>query len=350
MALLALGLARAGSPCPWSSAPALADLESSCTCDYNLARELSVQCDAVDFVQLLQGLRRYASGQQPRIDLLYVNNSTIGLLRNASFAGLRIVNLQLSSCRIKGLEPEALLGQESSLRSLNLRDNELQDVPREALGLLKNLTVLDLSRNRIVRVPERIFAGHRLVTLKLAGNSELALEPASFRGLESTIKNLNLMGTRQRKLPEALKGLGALAFLDLSQNSIRELGGSGGFQGLNSLTGLNLERNLIQAIGPDAFEGVSSTLSSLSLLNNLIPEFPTAAIASLRELKVSETEGEMKTRGFHLFLLPRLLYSRGLLFFVFFFFLFFLIPNKIMTRHRVALFRVRIKQQERRIF
>lgn len=282
-------LAWAGSPCPWSSAPALADLENSCTCDYNLARELSVQCDVVDFAQLLQGLRRYASGQQQgtRIDLLYVNNSTIGLLRNATFAGLRIVNLQLSSCKIKGLEPEALMGQESSLRSLNLRDNELQDVPKVALSPLKNLTVLDLSRNRIVRVPERVFAGHKLVTLKLAGNNELALEPASFRGLEATLKNLNLMGTRQRKLPEALKGLGVLAFLDLSQNSIRELGGSGGFQGLNSLTGLNLERNLIQAIGPDAFEGISSTLSSLSLLNNLIPEFPSAAIASLRELKVS---------------------------------------------------------------
>lgn len=285
LALLA-GSSRASSPCPWS-AQALADLESSCTCDYNLARELSVQCESVDFAQLLSALRRFAAGQAgARVDLLYVNNSTVGLLRNNSFSGFRVANLQLSGCKLKGLEPEAFAGQEASLRSLNLRDNELQDIPREALAGLKNLTVLDLSRNRITRVPEHVFQGHKLVTLKLAGNNELALEPASFRGLEGTLKNLNLMGTRQRRLPEALKGLGVLAFLDMSQNSIRELGGSTGFQGLGSLTGLNLERNLIQAIGADAFAGVSATLSSLSLLNNLIPEFPTSAIATLRELKV----------------------------------------------------------------
>uniref|UniRef100_A0ABD2XEQ8 LRRCT domain-containing protein n=1 Tax=Trichogramma kaykai TaxID=54128 RepID=A0ABD2XEQ8_9HYME len=280
---LATGAAQS-SPCPWSSQQ-LTDLENSCTCDYNLAYELAVQCDYVDFNQLLQALRRYAS-QQARIDILYVNNSTVGTLRNNTFQGLRVVNLQLSGCKIKTIENNAFAGQENTLRNLNLRDNELHEVPRQALTNLKNLTILDLSKNKINRVPEHCFLGHRLNTLKLIGNAELQLETASFRGLESTLKNLNLMGTRQRKLPEALRGLKALAFLDLSQNSIRELGGSNAFQGLNSLTGLNLERNLIQSIGPDAFAGVSSTLSSLSLLNNLIPEFPTSAISILHELKV----------------------------------------------------------------
>ena len=239
----------------------------------------------MDFNQLLSALRRFAAAQA-RIDLLYVNNSTVGVLRNGSFAGFRIANLQLSGCKIKSLEAQALAGQETSLRSLNLRDNELTAIPKETLADLKNLTVLDLSKNKITRVPEHVFVGHRLVTLKLAGNNELALEPESFKGIEGTLKNLNLMGTRQRRLPEALRGLNALAFLDMSQNSIRELGGSTGFQGLASLTGLNLERNLIQAIGPDAFSGVASTLSSLSLLNNLIPEFPVAAISTLHDLKV----------------------------------------------------------------
>ena len=282
--LYVINTKAAQSPCPWS-AHQLADLESSCTCDFNLAHELAVQCDAVDFHQLLSALRRYASSQT-RIDLLYINNSTVSQLRNGTFAGFRIVNLQLSGCKIKSIEADSFAGQENTLRSLNLRDNDLQEVPKPALTNLKNLTVLDLSRNKISRIPEQCFHGHKLVTLKLAGNTELALEPGSFRGLESTLKNLNLMGTRQRKLPEALRGLKALAFLDLSQNSIRELGGNNAFQGLNSLTGLNLEKNLIQSIGPDAFSGVSNTLSSLSLLNNLIPEFPTSAIAILQELKV----------------------------------------------------------------
>lgn len=173
--LLSDSRTKASSPCPWSS-HTQSDLESSCTCDYNLARELSVQCDNVDFGQLLQGLRRFGSSSSGRIDLLYVNNSTIGQLRNGSFNGFRIVNLQLSGCKLKGLESEALAGQESSLRSLNLRDNELIEVPRQALANLKNLTVLDLSRNKINKLVDNVFAGHKLVTLKLAGNNELVLE------------------------------------------------------------------------------------------------------------------------------------------------------------------------------
>lgn len=58
-------------------------------------------------------------------------------------------------------------------------------------------------------------------------------------------------------------------------------------QGLDSLTAINLERNLIQNIASDAFAGVADTLSSLSLLNNLLTDFPTPAISTLKELRVS---------------------------------------------------------------
>jgi Leucine-rich repeat (LRR) protein len=59
-------------------------------------------------------------------------------------------------------------------------------------------------------------------------------------------------------------------------------------QGLDSLTAINLERNLIQNIASDAFAGVADTLSSLSLLNNLLTDFPTPAISTLKELRVSD--------------------------------------------------------------
>lgn len=275
----------ATSSCPW--AQHVADLESSCICDYNLARELSVQCDIVDYDQLMSAMRRYAS--KSTVDLFYVNNSTIGTLRNGSFATFRINNMQLSGCQIRIIEPEAFKGQESSLKSLNLKNNDLTEVPSNTLKVLRNLTVLDLSMNKITRVNDNAFSGIKLVTLKLSDN-EVTLAPGSFQGLERSLKNLNLKGSRQKKVPEALRDLKILAFLDLSQNSIRELPGSAGakaFEGLESLTGLNLERNLIQNIGPDAFYGIKNTLSSLSLLNNLIPDFPTAAINSVQDLRVS---------------------------------------------------------------
>ncbi|XP_012232224.2 vasorin [Linepithema humile] len=276
--------AAATSACPW--AQHAVDLESSCICDYNLAGVLSVQCDIVDYDQLLSAMRRYAT--KTPVELFYVNNSTIDVLKNGSLATLRISSMQLSGCRIRTIEPEAFKGQENHLKSLNLKDNELTEIPGSILKTLRNLTVLDLSMNKITKVNDNAFAGTKLVTLKLSDN-EITLAPGAFRGLESTLKNLNLKGTRQKKVPEALRGLRTLAFLDLSQNSIRELPGTSGtkaFDGLDSLTGLNLERNLIQNIGPDAFHGIKNTLSSLSLLNNLIPDFPTAAINSVHDLRV----------------------------------------------------------------
>lgn len=285
MLLAALLTASATSPCPWASQ--VPELENSCICDYNLARTLSVQCDIVEFNQLLTAIRRYAA--RTTVDLFYINNSTVSILKNSSLSTIQVNNMQLSGCKIKTIEEGALIGQENSLRTLNIKDNELKEIPTNILKTLRNLTVLDLSLNKITHVDDNAFQNLKLVTLKLADN-EITLSSGAFKGLEKSLKNLNLKGTKQKKVPEALRGLKTLAFLDLSQNSIRELPGIGGqkaFDGLESLTGLNLERNLIQSIGPDAFYGIRGTLSSLSLLNNLIPDFPTGAISSVHDLRVS---------------------------------------------------------------
>ena len=50
---------------------------------------------------------------------------------------------------------------------------------------------------------------------------------------------------------------------------------------------MNLERNVIQELEPGVFYGINDTLSSLSLLNNLLTSYPTEAITSLQELRVS---------------------------------------------------------------
>ena len=64
--------------------------------------------------------------------------------------------------------------------------------------------------------------------------------------------------------------------------------GSGELSNLGSITALNLERNVIQELEPGVFYGINDTLSSLSLLNNLLTSYPTEAITSLQELRVSE--------------------------------------------------------------
>lgn len=282
MLLLTAQCAR--TQCPWEGAPTL---QAACICAHNLARDLSVQCDQVDFPTLLSALN--TSTRNIVIDLLYINNSSIPVLTHNMFANLKIHNLQISGCGIKRIEDDAFRGQGPYLKNLNLQDNELTEVPVKALKILINLSLLDISKNRISHITNHSFITLRkLTTLKVSDNN-VTLEPQSLTGLENSLKNLNLKGTKQKTVPECIRGLRSLAFLDLSQNSIRELPGPDGsktFEGLDSLTALNLERNLIVHLRDDAFAGIKSTLSSLSLLNNLLPEFPTAAIGTLSDLRV----------------------------------------------------------------
>lgn len=205
------------------------------------------------------------------------------------FSSLKIHNLQISGCKIRKIEDDAFRGQGPYLKNLNLQDNELTEVPVKALKILINLSLLDISKNRITQIENHAFITLRkLTTLKISDNN-VTLASHALSGLENSLKNLNLKGTKQKVVPGCIKNLRSLAFLDLSQNSIRELPGPDGssvFEGLNSLTALNLERNLLVQLRDDAFAGIKHSLSSLSLLNNLLPEFPTAAISTLTELKV----------------------------------------------------------------
>jgi hypothetical protein len=77
----------------------------------------------------------------------------------------------------------------------------------------------------------------------------------------------NLKGCQLKDIPNAVRDLKGLAFLDLAQNVLKTLH-PGVLQRLDSLTALNLERNVIQKLHRHVFDGVNDTLSSLSLLNN----------------------------------------------------------------------------------
>lgn len=284
--LMMLMASTAYSECPWGRD--INELQSSCICSYNLGQQLSVQCDMVDFGQLLKALDKYAHAMP--LDLLYVNNSSVKAINDGAFSNLKLHNLQLSGCRIRTISPAAFQGLETSLKNLNLQENEIEEFPVESLLNLRNLTLLDLSRNRITDVPDNAFETlNNLATLKLSDNN-ISLSRDSFKGLENCLKNLNLKGTRQKRIPEAVRDLRTLAFLDLAQNGLHELPGPGGealLESLDSLTALNLERNVIQQVGENTFLGVKDTLSSLSLLNNLLTDFPVEAINSLSELRVS---------------------------------------------------------------
>ena len=255
--LLAAAASVTGAACPWGRDPALASLQASCLCALNTQQQLSLQCNLVNFPLLASALGEYA--RDIPIDLVYVNNSAVGELKENVFRGLKISNLQLNNAKIAKISPNAFRGLEDTLQGVNLADNELAEVPVETLRTLRLLSSLDLTNNRIQYVPNNAFVTIRLKTLKLSDNN-LTLAEGAFAGLEQSLKNLNLKGYQLKEVPGALA---PLAFLVLAQNSIRDPG-RGSLAGLASLTALNLKRNVIQALEADTYYGLNDILSSLS--------------------------------------------------------------------------------------
>lgn len=281
--LLLLGPVRSAvAQCPWGRDPGLVSLQSSCLCGVSAQLQLSVQCTDVTFPLLSAALSQYA--RDAAIDLVYINNSDVSQLPDNAFKGLKISNIQINNAKLSQISANAFRGLEDTLQGLNLADNDLTEVPVETLRTLRLLSSLDLTNNKIQYVPNNAFVTIRLKTLKLSDNN-LTLAEGAFNGLEQSLKNVNLKGCHLKEVPKALSKLAGLAFLDLAQNTIRDLG-SGELSGLASLTALNLERNVIQSLDSDVFYGVNDTLSSLSLLNNLMISYPLEAITSLTELRV----------------------------------------------------------------
>lgn len=164
--LLSIQLVR--SQCPWSRE--LIDLHTDCVCAYSNSQRLSIQCSPVNFTKLVQTLR--SSVKNIPIDLLYVSNSTIEILRNNSFEDLKIQSLHLSKSKIREIEDDALYGLEETITSLNLQDNFIRKVPVTAMQELTSLQLLDLSHNLIQEVNDDAFKGKNIFA-KISCKSKL---------------------------------------------------------------------------------------------------------------------------------------------------------------------------------
>lgn len=285
-----------------------------------LPNRMSVQCSLVEFASLLAALRETGAipiaeellqtesatgaatagarmAQQAKLDLLHVTNSSLRVLANNTFlVGERAANrtartsvvalasLHLSRSRIQQVEPGAFNGLEWSLTSLSLCDNELESLPISAFSRLINLKMLDVSNNRLTRLPAHGFTSlTRLQTLRLADNrlgADNSMDELAFSGLESSLRDLSLKGNQLVELPDAMRRLEKLGFLNLAQNLIARLE-AGHLSRMRHLTAINLERNQLKRLGEGTFAGLEDSLSSLSLLGNQLDEFPSRALKRL---------------------------------------------------------------------
>lgn len=348
--------------CPWRKDSM--ELHSDCICDFSPGQSsqasepvqlhpinrMSIQCSTVNFVQLMSALKQTASIELPdlimlkpdvsnsssadlrqqmaeqlvsqaKLDLLHISNSSIEKLSNNTFLDeasrlrqqqstmnsqqqlvVAIQSLHLSRCGIVEVEAGAFNGLQWTLTSLSLSDNQLEQVPVQALEILTRLKVLDLSNNKLLNIrPNSFFRLNKLATLRLADNRLSTAPQASsssssrhlgqplneltFAGLEDSLIDLNLKNTQLGSFPDtAIKNLRKIAFLNLAQNQISYLP-SRAFARMTSLTAINLERNRISALEEGTFSGLENSLSSLSLLGNLLDAFPVGELSKLTNLR-----------------------------------------------------------------
>ncbi|XP_060946550.1 chondroadherin-like protein [Limanda limanda] len=167
---------------------------------------------------------------------------------------------------------------------LDLKNNNLQVLPRGAFVLTPYLTHLNLQRCNIISVKEGAFRTlGRLVSLNLAFNKIDILYQESFDGL-SSLKELHLDHNRIEEVqPGAFTQLGFLNLLALTHNQLVYIPNMA-FQGLLNIKWLRLSHNSLNNLAPEAFAGLF-TLSRLSLDHNELQFFPTQTMTRLSEVK-----------------------------------------------------------------
>ena len=187
----------------------------------------------------------------PHLTLLNFSHNSLGRYNGSVTVrgALRLTILDLSHNALAG--PPELDGL-FSLQALNLSHNRIDSVSGRQLSPLVNLGTLDLSANRLRRLPELTLRG--LAHLTLAQNRIETVEPAALVGC-AALRSLDLTDNLLQTMPATVYQLRFLEELKIAGNQLKSLtprrvadGPARGRGGLTRLLRLDLSRNNISSI------------------------------------------------------------------------------------------------------
>lgn len=292
------------------SAAALFRLVRDSAAELSLLSDLSVTDSEVDVAvdgngtavdDLRQGRRKFVpfaslQNPRPRDDVAGPDLSRLLLILNLSNNSLRRV-------------PKDAFAPYPNLQTLDLSQNLIQVLDDEVFGGLTDLLRLDLRNNRIMRLNELVFKNlTKLLTLDLSKNSVSNIAPSTFQYLTS-LNTLILSGNplSMKQQSTILLGTGKrLQIVDASETGLKQVPGTlersvqtlnlrgnrlssiqcGDLDSYSLLTYLDLGNNKISYVEDDAL-GRLELLTDLRINDNSLFQIPKSLPNNLEILNLS---------------------------------------------------------------
>ncbi|XP_063987785.1 protein toll [Diachasmimorpha longicaudata] len=195
------------------------------------------------------------------------------------------LNIQMNENLSQTLSRETL-GQFKSLKSLELIRNKLTNVSADLLHDLQNLTLLNLRENDLQELPAGFLNIPRLESIELGINQLEIIETEMFERL-TNLKRLNLWNNKLTTIrPHSLDKLKALKYIDMHTNNLQTLP-EDIFAQLEKLLVINLSQNNFTANSlPGGLLRNNKLLHTVFLFENKqnLTTFPPKFFADLPQL------------------------------------------------------------------
>jgi len=221
------------------------------------------------------------------LKVINLSNNQIDKLNKYTVGSLRkLYVLDLSYNMIDTLD-EDCLSEMSKLQRLVLNNNRINTMHPAIFRSARNLEYFDVSNNFLNNINENLFQGTRLQTFKTTWNNLSEIPVKALNPVQSSLKHLDLAWNNISIISDSqLTQIRNLVKLDLSHNHIANID-ERAFCCLADLVSLSLAHNPIKMFSNNLLEGVSSTLENLDLANTSLTLLPTLNLPHLISLNMS---------------------------------------------------------------